>query len=129
MKRLLSQLISAIVGLWVAMMFAPGVIVRLYPESNFFGFPLTSLWQIFLLLGILLGLLNYFTRIFLKNLFLPLEILTLGTGTIIAGGGFLWLLDTIFDEFYISQPISILYTAIIIWLINIIVSKLLMRSE
>src|SRR5579863_7326597 len=122
MKKLLSQIAAAILGLWLATMFVPGVVVRLYPSSNFFGFPLTSLWQVFLVLGIALGLLNYFTKIFLKTLYLPLEFIFLGALSIIAGSGFLWLFSLIFNELFISVVISILYTAIIIWLLDLLIS-------
>jgi len=120
MKRLLSQIVAAIIGLWVATLFVPSVIIRAYPTSNFFGFPLKAQWEVILVLGIALGLLNYFLRPLLKALFLPLEIITLGLFTIVINMGLIWLLDMIFDELYTPFLLPLLYTTIIIWALNII---------
>ncbi|MCX6718545.1 MAG: phage holin family protein [Candidatus Staskawiczbacteria bacterium] len=120
MKRLLSQIAAAILGLWLAILFVPSVIIRAYPTSNFFGFPLTTQWEIILVLGIALGLLNYFLRPLLKALFLPLEIITLGLFTIVIDMGLIWLLDKMFDEFYVPFLLPLLYTTLIIWGLNLI---------
>jgi len=120
MKRLLSQIIAAILGLWLASLYVTGVVIRTYPSSNFFGFNLTAQWQIFLVLGIVLGLLNYFIRPLLKALTLPFEILTLGLFTIVIDMGLIWLLHLMFDELYIPLFLPLLYTTLIIWGLNII---------
>jgi putative membrane protein len=129
MKRLLSQIIAAILGLWLATLFVPGVIIRTYPTSNFFGFSLTAQWQIFLVLGIVLGLLNYFLRPLLKALFLPLEIVTLGLFTIVINIALMWLLSLMFDELNIPFFLPILYTTLVIWALNIIISKLIIKHK
>ena len=128
-RKLLSQVIAATLGLWLATLFVPEVIVRAYPESNFFGFPLTAQWEIFLVLGIVLGLLNYFLKPLLKTLALPLEILTLGLFTIVINMALLWLLDTMFDELYIPLFLPVLYTTLIIWILNIIISFFIVKHE
>jgi len=120
MRRLLSQVIAAVLGLWLATLFVHGVIIRTYPTSNFFGFTLTAQWEIILVLGIVLGLLNYFLRPLLKALSLPLEIITLEIFTIIINMALIWLLDQIFDELYVPFFLPLLYTALIIWGLNII---------
>lgn len=120
MKRLLSQIAAAIIGLWLATLFVPSVIIRAYPPSNFFGFPLKEQWEVILVLGLVLGLLNYFLRPLLKALFLPLEIITLGLFTIVINMGLIWLLDMIFDELYIPFLLPLLYTTIIICALNLI---------
>ena len=120
MRRLLSQVIAAVLGLWLATLFVHGVIIRTYPTSNFFGFTLTAQWEIILLLGIVLGLLNYFLRPFLKALSLPLEIITLEIFTIIINMALIWLLDQIFDELYVPFFLPLLYTALIIWGLSVI---------
>ena len=124
MKTLLSQIVTAVLGLWLAMLFVPGVIIRAYPTSNFFGFSLTAQWEIILLLGIVLGLLNYFLKPLLKALSLPLEIITLGLSTIVINMALLWILDKMFDELYIPLFLPLLYTTLIIWGLNIIISFL-----
>ena len=82
MRRLLSQIIAAALGLWLAKSFVPGVVIRAYPESNFFGFALSAQWEIILLLGIILGLLNYFLRPLLETLSFPFEIIIMEFFTI-----------------------------------------------
>lgn len=129
MKKLLSQIIAAGVGLWLAALFVPGVIARVYPESNFFGLALTAQWQIFLVLGIILGLLNYFVKPLLKTIALPLEIITMGLFTIAINIGLLWFLDLMFDELYISGLLPLLYTTLIIWGLNTIIIFFLIKKE
>jgi len=125
MKRLLSQMIAAGVGLWVATLLMPEIIIRAYPTSNFFGFPLTAAWEIFVLLGIVLGLLNYFLKPFLKALSLPIELITLGLFTILINMAIIWFLDLIFDELYIPIFLPLLYTSLIVWGSNIIFGLLI----
>jgi len=129
MKRLLSQIIAAIAGLWLATLFVPEVIIRSYPESNFFGIPLDVQWEIILVLGLVLGLLNYFLKPLLKTLTLPLEIVTLGLFTIVINMGLLWLLDKMFDELYIALFLPLLYTTLIIWGLNLVVQKILIKND
>ena len=127
MRKLLSQIVSATLGLWLATLFA-GVVVRVYPESNFFGIPLTAQWEIFLVLGIALGLLNYFLRPLLKTLALPLEIITLGLFTLVIDMALLWFLDFVFAELYIPLFLPLFETTLIIWIINLILQKILIKD-
>ena len=129
MKKLLSQIIVAILGLWLATLFVPEVIIRTYPTSNFFGFSLTAQWEIFLILGIVLGLLNYFLKPLLKTLSLPLEIVSLGLFTIVINMALIWLLDVMFDELYVPFFLPLLYTTLIIWGLNIIISFLIVKNK
>ncbi|OGZ78532.1 MAG: hypothetical protein A2528_02720 [Candidatus Staskawiczbacteria bacterium RIFOXYD2_FULL_37_9] len=129
MKKLLSQIVSAGLGLWLATLLPIGIVARAYPDSNFFGFPLTAQWEIFLVLGIVLGLLNYFLKPLLKTIALPLEIITLGLFTIVINMALLWLLDLMFDELYIPIYLPLLYITLIIWGFNLIIQKLLIRNE
>ena len=129
MSRLFSQIIAAILGLWLATLFVPGVVIRVYPTSNFFGFSLTAQWEVLLLLGIVLGLLNYFLRPILKSLSLPLEIITLGLFTIVINMALIWLLHLMFDELYVPFFLPLLYTTLIIWGLNIIISFFLVKNK
>ena len=128
MKRLLSQIISAALGLWLATMFVHGVVIRAYPNSSFFGISLSQTWEIILVLGVVLGLLNYFLRPILKTLALPLEILTLGLFTIVINMALIWLLDKMFDELYIPLFLPLLYTTLIIWALNLIISFFIVKE-
>lgn len=129
MKRLLSQIISAALGLWLSSLYVHGVIIRAYPTSNIFGFALTQQWEIIVVLGIVLGLLNYFLRPLLKTLSLPLEIITLELFTIVIDMALIWLLDMMFDELYVPLFLPLLYTTLIIWGLNIVISLFLVRNK
>jgi len=129
MKKLLSQVVSAGLGLWLASMFVSGVVVTYYADSSFFGISITAQWQMFLVLGIILGLLNYFIAPILKAIALPLEIVTLGLFTFVINGGLIWFLDLIFDEVKIPWMWPLIYTTLIIWALNLIIQKILIKKE
>ena len=129
MKKLLSQIIVAILGIWLSVLFVPGIKVGLFSNSNFFGIPLVDQWQIFLVLGIILGLLNYFVKPVLKALALPLELLTLGLFSIVINMAMLWILDFIFREITIPWLWPLLWTTIIVWFLNIIIPKFIIQED
>ena len=122
MKKLLFHIVVATLGLWLATMFVPGVIVELYPDSNFFGIGLTALWQVFLLLGIILGILNYFVKPVLDVITLPLKIITLGLFSFVIVVALIWAVDYIFKELYIPLWLPLFYTALIIWGLNTVLA-------
>lgn len=128
MSKILSQIISATAGLWLATLYIPGVIIRAWPDSNFFGFALTSEWQVILALGIALGLFNYFLKPALKTLSLPLEIITITIFIILIDVAAIWLLDVMFDELLVPVYLPLLYTTLIIWGLNIIISFLFIKK-
>ena len=128
MRKLLSQIIAATLGLWLVTMFVHGVVIRTYPTSNFFGFSLTAQWQIFLVLGIALGLLNYFLKPLLKILSLPLEIISLGLFTIVINMALIWILDMMFDELSVPFFLPLLYTTLMIWGLNLIIGLFLIKK-
>lgn len=115
MKKLLINIIAAGLGLYLAATFVPNVILTIYPESSFFGIPLTAGWQMLIILGIILGLLNYFVKPILKVLSLPLEIITLGLFSLVINLGLIYIVDLIFKELYIGLWMPLIYTSLIIW--------------
>lgn len=125
MKKVLSQIIAATLGIWLAIFFVPGVIVSLFPDSNFFGVPLTLQWQIILLLGIALGLLNFFIKPIISAITLPLRIITLGLFSMVINMALIWTLDFAFKEITIPWLWPLFWTTIIIWFLNIIIPKLI----
>jgi len=128
MNKLLSQIIAAILGLWLATLFVRGVVIRTYPSSNFFGFVLKYQWEIIVILGIVLGLLNYFLKPILKGLSMPLELISLGLFTIVINMALIWLLDLMFDELSVPFFLPLLYTTLIIWGLNIIIGFFLVKK-
>jgi putative membrane protein len=129
MKKLLSQIASAGLGLWLATMFVNGVVVTYFANSRFFGISLTSQWQMFLVLAITLGLINYFIGPILKTIALPLEIVTLGLFSLVINAGLLWFLDLIFDELTIPWMMPLVYTTLIIFALNLLIKKILIKDK
>lgn len=129
MRKLFSQIVAAILGLWIATQFIGGVVVRVYPDSNFFGFSLTAQWQIFLVLGGVLGFLNYFVKPLLKAISLPLQIVTIGLFSILINMGLIFVLSLMFDELNVPFFLPLLYTTLLILGLNIIIEKFLVKYE
>lgn len=129
MKRLLSQITSAGLGLWLATLFVPGVRVLVLPDSNFFGIPLTAQWQFLIFLGIIIGLLNFFVKPILNTITFPLRIITLGLSSFIINMALLWIVDYIFEELRAPFLFPLLWTTFIIWVLNLILGKTLLKQE
>lgn len=128
MRKLLSQIIAAALGLWLATLFIQGVKVNLLPDSNFFGVSITQQWQIFLVLGIILGLLNFFAKPILKALTLPLEIITVGLFGIAIDMAMIWIVGLIFEELAAPLFFPLFLTSIIIWALNLVIQKILIKN-
>ena len=122
MKKILSQIIAATLGLWLATILVTGAKVELLADSNFFGFSLKALWEIFVLLGITLGLLNYFVKPILDTITLPLRIITFGLFSFLINMLLLWVVDSIFRELTIPLFIPLFYTSLIIWGLHVLLS-------
>jgi len=129
MKSLFSQIIAAVAGLWTASSFVRGAIIEINSESNFFGFPLTAKWQFFLILGIILGLLNFFVKPVLNAITLPLRIITLGFFSIVVSMAMIWILDLMFLEVSIPWLYPLLWTTLIVWGINLILHFFLQEKD
>jgi len=125
MLKILSQIISAILGLWLATLLGFGVIIKNYPDSNFFGFALNSQWKVVLFLGIIFGLVAYFAKMFAEGIDLPLQRITFEIVCIIISGALIMFLDLVFDELYLPWFMPVLYTALLLWATNIVTDKIL----
>jgi len=129
MKKLLSQIAAASLGLWLATSFVSGVKVTLYPESNLFGISLISQWQIFLVLGIILGLINFFVKPIIKAITLPLRMLTLGAFSLAINMFLIWLLDKMFEELSAPLWLPLLWATLIIVILDFIIRKVLVKND
>lgn len=107
MKKLIFQIIAAILGLFLASRFVPGV--------EFLG-P----GQTLILAGVILGLINFFIKPILKFLTLPLRILTLGLFTLILNMILVWIVDILFPQLIILGIIPLFWTTLIIIGLNLI---------
>lgn len=129
MRKLFSQIIVGILGLWLAILFVPEIKLKVFADSNFFGVPLTTKWHIIVLLGIILGILNFFVKPILKAITLPLRIVTLGAFSLIINMVLIWAVDLIFQEITIPWFWPLLWTTLIIWLLNFTLPSLFKRKE
>src|SRR3990167_1884540 len=113
MRKLLFSIIAATAGLWLASLYVPEVKVAVLSDSNFFGFSVNQNWEIILLLGIILGLLNFFIKPLLDILTLPLRIITLGFFGFLVNASLLWVVDIMFKEFSAPWFWPLLWTTLI----------------
>lgn len=101
MPKLILQIIAGILGIWLAVKFVAGV--------KFVG----SL-QILLLIGTILGVLNFFVRPPLKKITLPLRIITFGLFGLIINMAMLWIVDVLFLELDIKGILPLFWATIIV---------------
>lgn len=129
MRRLLIQIVSAGLGLYLATLVIPGVSVKVLTDSNFFGFNLTATWQIFILLAIILGLLNFFVKPILDVITLPLRILTLGLFSFVINMALIFVVDSAFRELTIPLYLPLAYTSLIIVAVTTILSLFIKENS
>lgn len=106
LRRLISQIFIAILGLFLAIKFIPG--------TKFVG-----TWETFFFCGLILGLVNFFVKPVLKILTIPLRILTLGLFGLVINMGILWFIDVIFPELEITGVLPLFYTTCVIVILNL----------
>ncbi len=114
MKKLLLQIITGILGIWLATKFL-----------NNKGVEFNGSVQILLLAGLILGLLNFFIKPVLKIITLPLRLLTFGLFSLAINMGIIWVVDQIFTELYFVGIYPLFWTAIIVWGLSLILPILL----
>ena len=115
-NRLILQVIAGVLGFFLATKFIPGIGLEVIPgKSQFFGIGLTTNWQILVLVGSVLGLINFFIKPVLKIITLPLRILTLGLFGFIINMVMVWIVDILFPELVIQGLLPLFWTTIIIW--------------
>jgi|SRR3989344_2930209 len=128
-KKIILLTISAILGIWLASSFVPGVEVKLLSDSSFFGIRLTAVWQIYVLLGIIIGLLNFFIKPILDLITLPLRIITLGLFGFLINIALIWVVDVMFKEFSVPLIWPLLYTTLIVFALNIVISIIFKKEK
>ena len=115
MNSLILQIIAGILGFFLATKFVPGVSLQILPgQSSLFGIEFTASWQILLLIGFALGLINFFIKPVLKMITLPLRILTFGLFSLVINMGIIWAVDILFPELVISGIIPLFWTTVIV---------------
>ena len=121
MNRLILHIIAGIISFWIAFKIVPGVEIDIIPGvSGIFGIQFTAFWQVLILIGSVLGLINFFIKPILNAITLPLKILTLGLFGLIINMVIIWIVDILFPELLIVGLIPLFWTAIIVWLTSFI---------
>ncbi len=119
MKRLFWHIAAGILAIFLATKFISGVSLEVIPDrSIYFGIEFNREWKLLLLVGGILGLINFFIKPILDRITLPLKILTLGLFSLILNMAFIWLLDILFEEFEILGIIPLFLTTVIVWIVN-----------
>ncbi len=96
-NKLISQIIASALGIFLAVHFVSGVSLSIVPgQSEIFSIPITETWQMFLVVGLILGLLNLFVKPILGLITLPLKILTLGFFSLVINMTMIWIVDIVF---------------------------------
>ena len=129
MWHLFFSIVSGILGLFLAQMFVPGVSLIVIPGRIIFNIPIIALWQILILTGGVLGLLNFFLKPILKLVTLPLRIITFGLFTFAINMSLVWLVDIFFPELEIKGLQAIFWTALIIFGLGIFLNIFNKRSK
>lgn len=120
MNRLILHIIAGIISLWIAVKFIAGIEINIIPGiSGIFGIQFTDWWQVMVLIGSILGLMNFFLKPILNTITLPLRILTLGLFGLVVNMIIVWIVDILFPELIIIGIIPLFWIAIIFWLTNI----------
>jgi putative membrane protein len=121
LSRLLLHIIAGIISIWIVVSIVPGVKIEIIPNvSAFFEIQLIALWQVLILIGSILGLINFLIKPILNAITLPLKILTLGLFGLIINMAIIWIIDIMFLELKILGLIPLFWTAIIVWLTSFI---------
>jgi putative membrane protein len=121
MNSLILQIIAGILGIFLATKFVPGVTLEVVPgQSSLFGIEFTASWQILLLVGSALGLINFFIKPVLKIITLPLRILTFGLFSLVINVLMVWIVDVLFPELVIQGIIPLFWTTVIIWGVSLL---------
>jgi len=120
MNRLILQIIAGILGIFLATEFVPGVSLEIIPgQSSFLGIEFTESWQVLIMVGFVLGLVNFFLKPVLKIITLPLRILTLGLFSLVINMLMVWLVDILFLELEIQGLIPLFWLSVIVWVLSL----------
>ena len=100
------HIVSGILGLFLAAKFVPGV--------EFMGS-----YKILMIIGGILGIINFFIKPILKTISLPIRILTLGIFSLVINMGMVWMIEILFPRYLeITGLFPLFLTTVIIWSLN-----------
>ena len=121
-QKLFREVAIGIFALLIANDFLSGVRLEIIPgQTHFFSYPLTKKWQLIILLGSVLGLMNFFIRPFLKTISFPIRLLTFGLFSLIIDVATVWFTSFLFRELVFQNITSLLETTIIVWILELLI--------
>jgi len=118
MERLFWHIVAGVLSIFLAVRFVPGVSLEVIPGETFFRIEIAQEIQALLLVGGILGIINFFVRPIINRITLPLKILTLGLFPFILDLITVWILDVFFQEFTVLGLTPLFFTAAIVWITN-----------
>jgi putative membrane protein len=123
--NLFLQIVSGILGLFLAQKYVPGVEFT----GPLFVFPrrfddLNAFFDTLFFAGTLLGFLNYFVKPLLKTFTLPLRIITFNLFSIIIAMFIVWLVKIFSPNLNIQGIKPLFLVTIIVWALNFILIRL-----
>lgn len=107
LSRIIAQILINALALWL--------VINLVPAISFQGS-----WLDLLIIGAIIGLLNFLVKPVLKLFLGPLIVLTLGLFTLVINAFLLWLATQIFPVLIIPLGWSLIWATLIFSLINLI---------
>lgn len=121
--NLFLQIVSGILGLWLADKYVPGVdfngLFFIVPKA---GMDWNTLLNTLVFVGGLLGVLNYFVKPILNTIALPLRIISLNLFSFVIMMFLVWLADVFSPELVIKGLKPLFFTALLVWAIHFILS-------
>lgn len=119
MQKIFWYIIGGVLSIYLSIIFIDRCNLEIIPGQNtFFGIEFTEQWQLLLIVGGVLGLINILVKPIVSFLALPLKILTLGFFSLAINMFMLWILDIIFLELTIIGLIPLFFAAVITSTIN-----------
>ncbi|NQU83072.1 MAG: phage holin family protein [Parcubacteria group bacterium] len=115
MKSILGCILAGCIGLALAMLFVPSVII----QGN-----TIEVIKVIIMAGGVLGLFNFFLKPIIKLITLPLRMLTLGLFGLVINMAIIWFIDVIFTpELTMIGIMPLFWTALLVWGTNLIFAK------
>lgn len=109
MKNIFIKIIIGILTIFLATKLIPGVSLQVPNGNNL------KEWQTIFLIGVILGILNFFLKPVLKILTLPINLLTFGFFSFIINLILIELVDILFLELKIEGIKPLFLTSLITW--------------
>ena len=116
MKKLILQILSATAGIWLAARFVSNVA---------FAGTIPTLF----LIGLVLGLINFFIKPLIKLITLPLNLLTLGLFSLVIDMVIIWVIDIFFLELIILGIMPLVWTTLFVWGTSLIILAIFNRKK